>query len=292
MLFVDLALNALATGLLLGSIYALLSLGLAITFGILHVPNIAHPALVVVGSYAVAFGNRHGIDPIVAALPAAMLFYAAGLILYEFYDRVFERRGDANTLQSLTLFFGLALVIEIGLLIAFGADPRSVDVDYVGRSVSLGLVTLPYRLLVPALLSPVIMLVVWLYLTRTHSGLAIRAVAHGETSLSIVGLSPRGVKRHAFGLAMAAAVFGGAALVILGPVGPFSGHAQIGRVFAVVVLAGMGSIPGTLVAGSVIGVAESFATSFLSPSWSPGVAFAILLATLALRPKGLFGGAE
>jgi branched-chain amino acid transport system permease protein len=291
MLFFDLALNALATGLLLGSIYALLSLGLAITFGILHVPNIAHPTLVVVGSYAVAFGNMHGIDPIVAALPAAMLFYAAGLILYEFYDRVFERRGDANTLQSLTLFFGLALVIEIGLLIAFGADPRSVDVAYVGRSFSLGLVTVPYRLLVPALVSPVILMAVWLYLTWTHSGLAIRAVAHGEMSLSIVGISPRGVKRHAFGLATAAAVFGGAALVILGPVGPFSGHAQIGRVFAVVVLAGMGSIPGTLVAGSVIGVTEAFATSFLSPSWSPGVAFAILLATLALRPKGLFGGA-
>jgi branched-chain amino acid transport system permease protein len=292
MLFFDLALNALATGLLLGSIYALLSLGLAITFGILHVPNIAHPALVVVGSYAVAFGNMHGIDPIVAAVPAAVLFYAAGLIIYEFYDRVFERRGDTNTLQSLTLFFGLALVIEIGLLVGFGADPRSVDVDYVGRSLSLGFVTLPYRLLVPAVLSPVVMLVVWLYLTRTHSGLAIRAVAHGETSLSIVGISPRRVKRHAFGLATASAVFGGAALVILGPVGPFSGHAQIGRVFAVVVLAGMGSIPGTLVAGSVIRITESLVTSFLNPSWSPGVGFAILLATLALRPKGLFGGAQ
>ncbi len=292
MVLLDLTLNALATGLLLGSIYALLSLGLAITFGILHVPNIAHPVLVVVGAYAVAYGNLAGLDPFVAAIPAALLFYAGGLLFYEFYYRVFERRGGTNTLQSLTLFFGVGLVVEILLLVAFGADPKSVDVDYVGRSYTIGLVTLPYRLLVPALVSPLLLLLLWIYLTRTHSGLAIRAVAHGEAALGIVGISPRWIKRHAFGLATASAVFGGAALVILGRVGPFSGHAQIGRVFAVVVLAGMGSIPGTLAAGLVIGLAESFVTSFLNPSWSPGVAFAILLATLALRPKGLFGGAS
>jgi branched-chain amino acid transport system permease protein len=210
-------------------------------------------------------------------------------VFYEFYYRLFERRGGSNTLQSLTLFFGVALVVEIALLVGFGADPRSVDVPYVGQSFSIGLVTLPYRLLVPALLSPAVMLLLWLYLTRSHAGLAIRAVANGEIPLSIVGIAPRWVKRHAFGLATASAVFGGAALVILGPVGPFSGHAQIGRVFAVVVLAGMGSIPGTLIAGFTIGIAESLVTSFLNPAWSPGVAFAILLATLAVRPTGLFG---
>jgi branched-chain amino acid transport system permease protein len=291
MVLLDLTLNALASGLLLGSIYALLSLGLAITFGILHVPNIAHPVLVVVGAYAVAALNLEGLDPMIAAVPAAFVFYAAGLLFYEFYFRVFERRGGTDTLQSLTLFFGVGLVFEILLLVAFGADPKSVDVPYVGQSLSVGLVTLPYRLLVPALLSPVVLALLWLYLTRTHTGLAIRAVAHGEAALSIVGISPRTIKRHAFGLATASAVFAGAALVILGPVGPFSGHAQIGRVFAVVVLAGMGSIPGTMAAALVIGLAESLVTSFINPSWSPGVAFGILLATLALRPRGLFGGA-
>ena len=89
MVLLDLTLNALATGLLLGSIYALLSLGLAITFGILHVPNIAHPVLVVVGAYAVAYGNLSGLDPFLAAVPAAVLFYGAGLVFYEFYYRVF-----------------------------------------------------------------------------------------------------------------------------------------------------------------------------------------------------------
>ena len=245
--------------------------------------------LAMAGAYALALANAHGLDPIVASIPVAIMFYAAGLVFYEFYYRLFEKRGGANTLQSLTLFFGVALVIEVGLLIGFGADPKSVDVPYVGQSYSIGLITLPYRLLVPALLSPVVMLLLWQYLKRSHAGVGIRAVASGETALSIVGIAPRWVKRHAFGLATASAVFGGAALIILGPVGPFSGHAQIGRVFAVVVLAGMGSIPGTLIAGFTIGTAESFVTSFLNPSWSPGVAFAILLATLAVRPTGIFG---
>lgn len=288
MIWLDLALNALATGLLIGGVYALLSLGLAITFGILHIPNVAHPALVVVGAYWAAFANGFGVDPILAAIPGAIVFYGLGLLFYEFYRRVFEARGRGNTLQSLTLFFGIALVIEIGLLLAFGADLRSVDVDYVGRSLRLGLVTLPYRLLVPAILGPVAILAIWLYLTRTHAGLAIRAVANGEAALGICGIDPERIKRHAFGIALATAALAGAALVILGPVGPFSGQAQIGRVFAVVVLAGMGSIPGTLAAAIVIGVAESLVTSFLNPAWAPGVGFGILLATLAVRPSGLF----
>jgi branched-chain amino acid transport system permease protein len=291
-IWLDLVSNAVATGILLGSIYALLSLGLAITFGILHIPNVAHPAQVVVGAYWAAAANGLGFDPILAAIPGALVFYLAGLLLYELYRRAFESRGRGNTLQSLTLFFGLALVIEVALVLAFGADFRSVEVDYVGRSLRLGVVTLPYRLLAPALLGPATIVLVWLYLRRTQTGLAIRAVGQGEVALSVSGIDPERIKRHAFGLSLATAALAGAALVILGPVGPFSGQPLIGRVFAVVVLAGMGSIAGTLGAGMVIGVAESLVSSFLNPAWGPGVAFAILLGTIAVRPTGLFGWAR
>jgi branched-chain amino acid transport system permease protein len=292
MVFLDIATNALASGLALGSIYALVALGLAITFGILHIPNVAHPALVIAGAYAVVMANGHGFDPILASLVLAVPFYFLGLAFYEFYARAFERKGQGNTLQSLTLFFGVSLVIEIGLVVAFGADLRSVDVPYVGQSLKLGFVVLPYRFLVPALIAPLVILAIWLYMTRTYAGLAIRAVAHDERALSISGVSPAAIKRHAFGIATALAVIAGAALVIIGPVDPFAGRLQIGRVFAIVVLAGLGSIPGTLVAAILIGVAESFVTAFFSPSWAPGVAFAILLVTLGLRPQGLFGAAR
>lgn len=289
MVFLDLSTNALTSGVALGSIYALLALGLAITFGILHIPNIAHPALVVAGAYAVVIANAHGFDPIVAALVLTVPFYALGLLFYEFYARTFELRADGNTLGSLTLFFGVSLVIEIALAIAFGTDLRSVDVPYVGHSFVLGLVVLPYRFLVPALIAPVAIALLWSYLRWAQTGLAIRAVAHDERALAMSGINPTAIKRHAFGLATALAVVAGAALVITGPIDPFAGRAHIGRVFAIVVLAGLGSIPGTLAAAMLIGITESLVTAFIAPAWAPGVAFAILLATLAFRPSGLFG---
>lgn len=289
MSILDLGLNALVTGVLLGCIYALVAIGLAMTFGQLHVPNVAHPAMVIGGGYAAVIANGWGLDPLLAGVMWAIPFYLIGIGLYEFYARAFESRGRGNTLQSLTLFFGVSLIIEVGLVVVFGTDLRSVRVGYVGHSLTLGNLVVPYRFLVPAALAPLVVLALWLYLTRTNVGLAIRAVAYEERALQICGLDPRAVKRHAFGIAMALAALAGAALVVTGPIDPFAGRTHLGRVFAVVVLAGMGAIPGTLVSAILIGVAESFVMTFLSPSWAPGVAFAILLVTLGLKPAGLFG---
>jgi branched-chain amino acid transport system permease protein len=309
MLLLDLSLqdglNALAQGIMLGSIYALIAMGLAITFGNLHVPNVAHPAMVVGGSYAAWAGSRYigvlcpactawagngygGIDPLFAGLLAAAPFYFLGLLVYEFYQRVFEARGRAGTMQSLTLFFGLTLIIEVGLAVAFGTQEHLVQAGYIGRALSIGFVALPYRFLIPALLTPVVVVLLRLYLRRTNTGLAIRAVAYEDRALHICGLNPAAVKRHAFGIAMSLAALAGAALIVIAPVTPFDGRQQLGRVFAIVVLAGLGSIPGTLVAAILIGVVESFVKIY-SEQWAPGVAFAILLLTLALRPNGLFG---
>lgn len=292
MIALDLTVNALVTGVVLGSIYALLALGLAVTFGVLHIPNVAHPAVVVAGAYAVVAANGWGLDPILAGFLWAPAFYLLGLGFYAFYARAFEARGGRNTLQSLTLFFGLSLVVEVALVVAWGTDLRTVSVPYVGQSLRLGFVAIPYRFLVPALVTPLVIIGLWLFLTRTDTGLAIRAVAHDERAVSVSGVDPVAVKRHAFGIATALAVIAGAALVITAPVDPFVGRIYLGRVFAIVVLAGMGNLPGVFFAGILIGVAESLVMSFLSPSWAPGVAFAILLATLGLKPTGLFGAAR
>jgi len=292
MIALELVVNALVTGVVLGSIYSLLALGLAITFGILDIPNVAHPALVVAGAYAVAVLNGYGVDPILAGLLWAVPFYLLGLAFYEFYSRSFEARGGTSTLQSLTLFFGASLVIEVALAVAFGTDLTAARVPYIGQSFTVGFVAIPYRFLVPALVTPVVVFLLWLYMTRTNTGLAIRAVAHDERAVSVSGVDPVAIKRHAFGIAMALAVIAGAALIVTGPVDPFAGRIHIGRVFAIVVLAGMGTIPGTLAAGIIIGIAESLVMGFMSPSWAPGVAFAILLGTLAFKPTGLFGAAR
>ena len=196
MIYLDFAINALVSGVALGSIYALLALGLAITLASCtsrtsRIPRSSSPGL------RGRCREPAGLRPAPVGPRAHDPFLPRRPRLLRVLCRTFELRGRGNTLQSLTLFFGVALVIEIALVIAFGTDLRSVSVAYVGRSLSVGFVTLPYRFLVPALVTPVVVLILWLYLTRTHAGLALRAVAHDERALSICGISPTATKRHA-----------------------------------------------------------------------------------------------
>ena len=285
----ELASNAVVTGLLLGGVYAVASLGLTIAFGLLQIPNVAHPTFVVLGAYCAWFGNMLGADPVVASLIFAPVFYLGGMIFYQAYFVAFERRGRGDTLQSFTFFFGVALVLEVALILLVGVDLRAVDAPYIGRSMTIGVVTMPYRLIVPFVTGSVVGAGLWLFLTHTHMGLAIRAVAHDSAALRMVALSPTQVKRHAFGIAMMTAASAGAALIVVNPVDPFTGGDYIGRTFAIVVLAGMGSVPGTLVAAVIIGLLESLVVTYIGATWAPGVAFTALLATLAIRPSGIFG---
>jgi branched-chain amino acid transport system permease protein len=289
---VELASNAIVSGFLLGGLYAIASLGLTITFGLLEIPNVAHPTFIVLGAYCAQFANSLGVDPVIGGILFAPIFYLGGAALYQAYFLSFERRGRSNTLQSFTFFFGIALVLQVSLILAFGVDLTSVRAAYIGKSLTIGVVVMPYRLIVPFVTGVVVGAAMWLFLTRTRMGLAIRAVAHDADALRIVGLSPTRAKRRAFGIAMATASVAGAALIVVSPIDPFSGTQYIGRTFAIVVLAGMGSVPGTLAAALVIGLLESLVVTFVGATWAPGVAFAALLGTLAIRPSGIFGMAR
>ncbi len=288
-MIVELVSNAVVSGILLGGLYVVASLGLAITFGLLEIPNVAHPTFIILGAYCAHFGNSFGLDPMVSGILFAPAFYAGGVALYWVYNVCFESRGRTNTLQSFTFFFGIALVLEVALILAVGVDMISVDAAYVGKSLAIGGITMPYRLVVPFAVGTVVSVAIWQYLTRTRAGLAIRAVSYDANALRIVGLNPARAKGNAFGIAMMTASLAGAALILVGPVDPFGGEQYIGRTFAIVVLAGMGSIPGTLAAAVLIGVLESLVVAFVGATWAPGVAFAALLATLAVRPSGIFG---
>jgi branched-chain amino acid transport system permease protein len=285
----NLALNAIISGLLLAGVYAIASLGLTITFGLLQIPNVAHPTFIVLGAYCAQLLNSFGLDPIIAGLLFTPLFYLGGVLLYQIYFQTFERRGRSDTLQSFTFFFGVALVLQVSLILVAGVDLTSVNAPYIGKSLRIGPATMPYRLVIPFIIGMTVGLGMWLMLMRTRAGLALRAVAHDANALRICGLSPTRAKANGFGLAMATASLAGAALIVVSPVDPFSGTQYIGRTFAIVVLAGMGSVPGTLVAALAIGVVESLVITFVGATWAPGVAFAALLGTLAIRPSGIFG---
>ena len=285
----DLLLNALVSGLLLGGFYAAVSIGVAISFGLLDVVNIAHPAFILLGSYVAFLGNTVlGIDPILAALIAMPAFYFLGMLAYQVYYVAFERRDD-QSIRGLSFFFGLLFITEVALVLVFGVDYRTVQARYIGATISFGIFDLPLRLLVPFLVSMALVTVLQLFLSRTFIGRAIQAVAQDQLALRLMAANPIKIKRVAFGLSIATASLAGAFLIIIQPVEPSIGREYIGRVFAICVLGGMGSLPGTVIGALLLGIVESLTSTFYGPSWAPAVAFGFLLLTLAFRPSGILG---
>ncbi|MGE0314766.1 MAG: branched-chain amino acid ABC transporter permease [Lautropia sp.] len=285
----DLLLEAVIFGVLLGCFYAALSLGLSVAFGLLDVPHVAHPAFLILGSYGVWLLGTHGIDPIVAGILLMPVFFLLGVLIYRFYYETFERRGAEAGIRGLAFFFGMAFIIEVMLIVFFGVDQRSAVADYIGSSAEFGDIRIPWRMLVAFGIALVLTVTLTAYFSRTFMGRAIKAVGQDEGALRLMGADPVRIKQLAFGIATAVNALAGAMLIIVGPVEPSLDRVYIGRTFCVVVLAGLGSMSGTLVAGLILGVIESIVMVFFGTSWAPAVAFGLLLVILGIRPQGLFG---
>jgi len=281
--------NALIAGLLMGGFYAALSVGATVAFGLLDIVNIAHPTFAVVGAYAVLVVCRtFNVDPMLAGVLLMPVFYAAGTLLYRVYYHFFERRGD-DAMRGLAFFFGLMFVAEVVLIMLFGVDFRYVQAPYITTTWNFGAIAVPLRLAVPFVGSLVMLAALELFLKKTFIGRAVLAVAQDPFALRLVAVSPERIKRIAFGVACASAGLVGAFIIVIEPLQPSVGREFIGRVFAICVFGGLGSLPGTLVAAISLGLVENLSTIFIGASWSPAVAFGALVVTLAWRPSGLFG---
>ena len=289
MFSVELLLNAVAAGLLLGGFYAAVSLGISVTFGLLEVANIAHPVFIIAGAYATyALNTAFALDPILAGLLCTPIFYGLGVVIYRIYYVSFEQRG-AESLRGLVFFFGLMFIVEVSLMLVYGVDYRMIEASYIGSSVPIGPIGISLRLFVPFVVGVMLTLGVHLFLAKTFYGKAIMGVSQDSLALRLMGADPVQIKTMAFGLGVATTSLAGALLIVIGPVEPAIGREYIGRVFAITVLGGMGSIGGTLVAALILGVAESLMATFSGPSWALAVSFGLLLVALAVRPTGLFG---
>jgi branched-chain amino acid transport system permease protein len=285
----DLLGNALVSGVLLGGFYAAVTIGVSISFGMLDIVNIAHPAFIILGSYTAYIANSLlGLDPILTSIVLTPAFYLLGVAIYHVYDVSFERRGDAS-MRGLAFFFGILFITEVGLVLVFGVDYRLVDAVYIGPSLRFGVVDLPLRLLVPCVVSLAMIGVLQLFMSYTFVGRAVQAVAQDPMALRLMAADPSRIKRIAFGLSIASASIAGAILIIIQPVEPSIGRDYIGRIFAICVMGGLGSFSGTILAAVILGIMESLTSTFYGPSWSPAVGFGFLLITLAVRPAGLFG---
>jgi len=286
----DLLRDAVVLGVLLGCFYAAVSVGLSISFGLLDVPQVAHPAFLVLASYGVYLLNdSYDIDPLLGGILIMPVFFLLGIITYRIYYETFERRGSDAAVRGIAFFFGVVFIIEVMIILQFGVDQRSVSAPYIGKAWRLFDIRIPIRQLIAFAVALVLTVSLAAYLSKTFLGRAIRAVAQDEQGLRLMGANPIRIKQLAFGIATAVGGLAGALLIVVAPVEPTLDRVYIGRTFCIVVMAGLGSITGTLIAAIILGVAETIVLTMYGASWAPAISFALLLGVLAVRPQGLLG---
>ncbi len=278
---------AILNGLLTGAVYGLVALGLTLIYGVLHIINFAHGALLTAAMFAAFFAHRFlGLDPYLAAIVLTPLFFALGYCLQRFVIGPAAHGEDRNILL---VTLGLAVVIENSLLYAFGADTRTLNLDYAFNAVDLGIAFLAVPRVMGFVVVLVVGLVLWLILSLTDTGKAIRAVAKERLGAELSGIDVAHIYAVTFGLGTACLAIAACLLIPTYYVNPHIGNAFVLVAFTIVVLGGMGSVTGALVGGLFIGVVESLSGLYLGESLGQIGIFIMFILVLLLRPSGLFG---
>jgi branched-chain amino acid transport system permease protein len=272
---------------MIGAVYALVGLGLTLIYGVLHIINFAHGAMLSAALFAAFFAyQKLGLDPYVAAFLLAPAFFALGYALQRFVIGPASHGDDRN---MLLVTLGLAVLIENALLCAFRADTRTVDLAYGFKSIDLGFTFLSLPRLISFVAVFAVALALWLVMNFTDTGKAIRAVAREKLGAELAGIDVAHIYAMTFGLGTACVAIAACLLIPTYYVNPSAGNAFVLIAFTIVVLGGMGSVPGALIGGLVIGVVESLGGFFFGESLGQVGIFLIFIVVLLLRPRGLFG---
>jgi len=287
MLNLDIFLSGLANGLMIGAVYALVALGLTLVYGVLHIINFAHGATLTAAMFAVLIAyNVFGIDPYLAIPLLMPLFFALGYAAQRFVINPASRGNDSN---SLLVTLGLSIIVENALLAAFRSDTRSIDVPYAFSTIEIGNLFLSLPRMIAFAGAFAVSLALWLVLARTDTGKAIRAVAKEKLGARLVGIDVAHVYAVTFGLGCACLAVAACLLMPTFYVNPRVGNAFVLVAFTIVVLGGMGSIPGALAGALFVGAVESLSGLYLGDSLGQLGIFLIFILALLLRPTGLFG---
>ncbi|MBR0658863.1 ABC transporter permease subunit [Neoroseomonas oryzicola] len=274
-------------GLLTGAVYGLVALGLTLVYGVLHIINFAHGALLTAAMYgAYVARTALGIDPYVAALPLAALFFLLGYAVQRLVIGPASRGKDENILL---VTLGLSIIIENLMLAVFRSDTRSIDAPYAMDVVEFGPALLGYPRVVGFGATILVGIALYLLMTRTATGKAIRAVAKERTGAALVGIDVAHIYAVTFGIGTACLAIAAALLLPSFYVSPRVGNAFVLVAFTIVVLGGMGSVVGALLGGLIIGVVESLSGLYLGESLGQIGIFLIFILVLLVRPTGLFG---
>ena len=281
----DLFMQQVLNGLTLGSIYGLVALGLTLVYGILHVPNFAHGALYMVGAYVsyitmVDFGVNYWVAMLLAAVAVAVL-----AVLCE--RLVFNPLRDAPPIHDKIAAIGIMLFLEALVQMQWGAEFRRMPTPYTDILDIAGMTIPAQRVLIIAGAFS-LMAVLHLFLKKTMTGSTIVAMAQNREGAFLVGIDANRVAMMTFAISGALAAVGATLFAPINLVYPAMGHLLIMKAFVIIILGGMGSIPGAIVGGLIIGFAEAFGGFYISTDYKDIIAFALLVVILSIKPTGLF----
>ncbi len=283
-LFLQQLVNAVA----LGSVYSLVALGLTLVYGVLHIPNFAHGALYMLGAYITFFMvTSYGVPYLPAIAVAVVVLAAAGIVLERVAFRPLEERSP---IHAMIVALGVLLFMEGGAQVLWGADFRRLPTPFEGIVTVAGLTITTQRLLVITA-AVLVMVGLHLFLTRTMTGLTIEATAQDREGARAVGIDTRRVASVTFAVSSALAAVAAALVAPLVLVSPMMGEVVNLKAFVIIILGGMGSIPGAIAGGYLLALAEVMGGTYVSFAFADLIGFALLVTVLAVRPTGLFAKA-
>lgn len=280
-------LQVMADGLLLGGLYASIAAGFSLVWGVLNIINLMHGSFIVLGAYLAYFANqRFGINPFLFFPVAGAALFVIGFVIQRL---VLNRVIGKTVLITLTLTFGLDLVLSDLMLQAFGADYRKLVLHPSLGLLDLHFVVIPLDRLFATAASLAATCLLWILLRSTRLGRAIVAVRMDAGAASLMGVRAEAVYAVTFGIAAAMAGLSGSLLAAIFPISPLMSGAYLAKSFVICVLGGLGSVPGVIVAGLLLGMIESISSIVVGPNFSTTISFVLLLSLLFFRPNGLFG---
>jgi branched-chain amino acid transport system permease protein len=278
-------LQTLVNGIVLGALYACLAVGFSLVWGVLNVINMLHGSLIIFGGYLTYFAwHSYGIHPLLALPAVALLMYAVGYLMQRL---MINRVVNQPVLTTLTLTFGLDLILYNFMTVYYTATPRRVTLDL--GVVDLGGVVIPFDRLLGMALALILTGILYLMMKRSKIGRAIVAVRMDSAAAALMGIKVNSIYAITFGIGALMAGATGAIFAMIYPVTTNLSGAYLGKAFVVCVVGGLGSVQGALVGGIVLGIIESFAGQFFGPQHALTVGFLLMLVLLVVRPTGLTG---
>ncbi len=279
--------QVLLSGILLGGLYALMALGLALVWGVLNIVNLAHGAFIMVGAYVTwaLFTYLH-IDPFVALPVAAAVLFVIGYAVQRGILNLVIRAPMFNTLL---ITFGLEVVLTFLAQLVFSADFRTINPSYAGSNFSVGGITIPYLQLVAFLIACALTFALWAFLTRSRIGRGIRAAAQNLVAARLYGVAPRSIYALTFGLGTALAGVAGGLYGTVSQINPYIGGALTAKSFVIAIIGGLDNPLGVIVGGLFLGGVESLTALYIGPTYKDAISFGLLVLVLIVRPTGLLG---